>query len=121
MNRVAMYDRRGSERKAKTMVSALQDFFSADLKSFTLLDVGSSTGTIELPIIFRCISTKWSVSILTALNGYLHLTATGIWQSLSNTVWCTATRITPMCLPGKKPTEILEKVMVSLTSEPYQW
>jgi 2-polyprenyl-3-methyl-5-hydroxy-6-metoxy-1,4-benzoquinol methylase len=46
MNRAAVYDRRGRERKAKTMVSVLQDFFSADLKQLTLLDFGSSTGII---------------------------------------------------------------------------
>lgn len=46
ISRAAVYDRQGREQKAKTMVSVLQDFISADLKSLTLLDVGSSTGII---------------------------------------------------------------------------
>jgi 2-polyprenyl-3-methyl-5-hydroxy-6-metoxy-1,4-benzoquinol methylase len=41
-----MYNRRLRERKAETMVSVLQDFFKTDLRPFTLLDVGSSTGLI---------------------------------------------------------------------------
>jgi 2-polyprenyl-3-methyl-5-hydroxy-6-metoxy-1,4-benzoquinol methylase len=46
MHREEMYNRQGRERKAKTMVSVLQDYFNTDLKSLTLLDVGSSTGLI---------------------------------------------------------------------------
>jgi len=46
MHREEMYNRLGRERKAKTMVSVLQDYFNTDLKSLTLLDVGSSTGLI---------------------------------------------------------------------------
>jgi 2-polyprenyl-3-methyl-5-hydroxy-6-metoxy-1,4-benzoquinol methylase len=46
MHRDAMYNRRSRECKAKTMVSVLQDYFNTDLKSLTLLDVGSSTGLI---------------------------------------------------------------------------
>ena len=46
MHRSAMYNRRSRERKAKTMVSVLQDYFSTDLKYLRLLDVGSSTGLI---------------------------------------------------------------------------
>jgi SAM-dependent methyltransferase len=46
MHRDAMYNRRSRERKAKTMVCVLQDYFNTDLKSLTLLDVGSSTGLI---------------------------------------------------------------------------
>ena len=46
INPVSVYDRRGREQKAKTIVSVLQDFIGADLKSLTLLDFGSSTGII---------------------------------------------------------------------------
>ena len=46
MHRSAMYNRRDRERKAKTMVSVLRDYFNTDLKLFNLLDVGSSTGLI---------------------------------------------------------------------------
>ena len=46
MHREEMYNRKGRERKAKTMASVLQDYFNTDLKSLTLLDVGSSTGLI---------------------------------------------------------------------------
>jgi SAM-dependent methyltransferase len=46
MHRAAIYNRRNRERKAKTIVSILQDYFSNDLKSLTLLDVGSSTELI---------------------------------------------------------------------------
>ena len=46
MHREEMYNRLGRERNAKTMVSVLQDYFNSDLKSLTLLDVGSSTGLI---------------------------------------------------------------------------
>ena len=41
------YDRRGRERKAKTMVAVLKDFFQSDLNAFSVLDVGSSTGFIS--------------------------------------------------------------------------
>ena len=46
MHRKEMYNRQGRERKAKTMVSVLQDYFDSDLKTLALLDVGSSTGLI---------------------------------------------------------------------------
>lgn len=46
LNPDATYNRRGREQKAKTMVSVLQDFLDPDLKSLTLIDVGSSTGII---------------------------------------------------------------------------
>ena len=46
MHREEMYNRQGRERKAKTMVSVLQDYFNTDLKSLNLLDFGSSTGLI---------------------------------------------------------------------------
>jgi 2-polyprenyl-3-methyl-5-hydroxy-6-metoxy-1,4-benzoquinol methylase len=46
IHRAAMYNRRDRERKAKTMVSILQDYFSTDLKLLNLLDVGASTGLI---------------------------------------------------------------------------
>ena len=45
-NRDSVYDRQSRERKAKTMVAVLQDYFNADLRSLTLLDFGSSTGII---------------------------------------------------------------------------
>jgi methylase of polypeptide subunit release factors len=48
MYREAMYNLKGRERKAKTMVSVLQDYLNTDLKSLTLLDVGSSTGLIAI-------------------------------------------------------------------------
>jgi hypothetical protein len=40
MHREEMYNRKGRESKAKTMVSVLQDYFKTDLKSLNLLDVG---------------------------------------------------------------------------------
>jgi len=46
MNPGVTYGRRGREQKAKTMVSVLQNYFDTDLKSLTVLDVGSSTGII---------------------------------------------------------------------------
>lgn len=46
MHREEMYNRQGRERKAKTMVSVLQDYFNTDLKFLNLLDFGSSTGLI---------------------------------------------------------------------------
>jgi 2-polyprenyl-3-methyl-5-hydroxy-6-metoxy-1,4-benzoquinol methylase len=41
-----MYDQRGRERKAKTMVAVLSDFLQTDLGLLSVLDVGSSTGII---------------------------------------------------------------------------
>ena len=41
-----MYDIRGRERKARTMIAVLRDFFKPDLKSLSVLDIGSSTGII---------------------------------------------------------------------------
>jgi len=40
MHREEIHNRKGRERKAKTMVSVLQDYFKTDLKSLNLLDVG---------------------------------------------------------------------------------
>lgn len=42
----AMYDRKAREKKAKTIVAVLRDYFDCDLKSFSVLDVGCSTGFI---------------------------------------------------------------------------
>jgi len=41
-----MYDVKGRERKAKTIIAMLRDFFKPDLKSLSVLDIGSSTGII---------------------------------------------------------------------------
>ena len=41
-----MYDLRGRERKAKTIIAVLSDFLNSDLKSLSVLDIGSSTGII---------------------------------------------------------------------------
>jgi ubiquinone/menaquinone biosynthesis C-methylase UbiE len=41
-----MYNVKGRERKAKTMIAVLSDFINSDLKSLSALDVGSSTGII---------------------------------------------------------------------------
>jgi len=41
-----MYDVRGRERKAKTMIAVLSDFLNSDLKSLSVLDICSSTGII---------------------------------------------------------------------------
>ena len=44
----AMYKHQGRERKAKTIIAVLQDFFGqTPLPSLSLLDVGSSTGIID--------------------------------------------------------------------------
>jgi SAM-dependent methyltransferase len=42
----AMFDSQGREKKAKTMVAVLSDYLRSDLKSFSVLDIGSSTGII---------------------------------------------------------------------------
>jgi 2-polyprenyl-3-methyl-5-hydroxy-6-metoxy-1,4-benzoquinol methylase len=42
----AMYDRRRREKKARTIISVLRDYFRSDLKSLSLLDIGCSTGFI---------------------------------------------------------------------------
>jgi len=42
----AMFDSQRREKKAKTMVAVLNDYFRTDLKSFSVLDIGSSTGII---------------------------------------------------------------------------
>jgi 2-polyprenyl-3-methyl-5-hydroxy-6-metoxy-1,4-benzoquinol methylase len=42
----AMSDSQGREKKAKTMVAVLSDYLRSDLKSFSVLDIGSSTGII---------------------------------------------------------------------------
>lgn len=41
-----MYDSRAREKKAKTMIAVFRDYFRLNLKSFSLLDVGCSTGFI---------------------------------------------------------------------------
>jgi len=41
-----MYDGRGRENKAKTMIAVFSDYFKTDLKSFSILDIGCSTGFI---------------------------------------------------------------------------
>lgn len=43
----AMYDDEGRERKARTMVAVLDDFFSRELSSLSLLDIGASTGIVD--------------------------------------------------------------------------
>jgi 2-polyprenyl-3-methyl-5-hydroxy-6-metoxy-1,4-benzoquinol methylase len=44
----AMYDHQARERKARTILAVLRDFQQvADLSSYTLLDMGSSTGIID--------------------------------------------------------------------------
>jgi ubiquinone/menaquinone biosynthesis C-methylase UbiE len=43
----AMYDRHGRERKARTMVSVLADYFEAPLDTMALLNVGGSAGIID--------------------------------------------------------------------------
>lgn len=42
----AMHDREAREKKAKTIVAVFRDYFQSDLKSFSVLDVGCSTGFI---------------------------------------------------------------------------
>jgi ubiquinone/menaquinone biosynthesis C-methylase UbiE len=42
----AMYDRKAREKKAKTMVAVFSDYFKSDLKTFSVLDIGCSTGII---------------------------------------------------------------------------
>jgi len=46
MLHLQMHNVKGRERKAKTMIAVLRDFFKSDLKTFSVLDVGSSTGII---------------------------------------------------------------------------
>jgi protein-L-isoaspartate O-methyltransferase len=41
------YDVLGRERKAKTMVAVLEDYFQAPLNNQSLLNVGGSTGIID--------------------------------------------------------------------------
>jgi ubiquinone/menaquinone biosynthesis C-methylase UbiE len=43
----AMYDVRGREQKARTMLAVLQDFFAIPLCNLSVLDVGGSTGIID--------------------------------------------------------------------------
>ena len=40
----AVYDREARERKAKTIIAVLTDFFGTDFRSFFILDLGCSTG-----------------------------------------------------------------------------
>ena len=47
-SREEIHNRKGRERKAKTMVSVLQDYFKTDLKSLNLLDVGYA------PVTYGC-------------------------------------------------------------------
>ena len=39
-----VYGRQSRERKAKTIIAVLRDFFGTDFRSFSILDVGCSTG-----------------------------------------------------------------------------
>jgi 2-polyprenyl-3-methyl-5-hydroxy-6-metoxy-1,4-benzoquinol methylase len=43
----AMYDYQARERKAKTILKVIQDFYKSDTLSFKLLDIGASTGIID--------------------------------------------------------------------------
>lgn len=43
----AMYNQKRREKKAKTMVAVLGNYFKSDLKSLSLLDIGCSTGFIS--------------------------------------------------------------------------
>ena len=40
----AVYNREARQRKAKTIIAVLSDFFGTDFRSFAILDVGCSTG-----------------------------------------------------------------------------
>jgi ubiquinone/menaquinone biosynthesis C-methylase UbiE len=42
----AVYNHEARERKAKTILAVLRDFFETDFRSFSILDVGCSTGII---------------------------------------------------------------------------
>jgi ubiquinone/menaquinone biosynthesis C-methylase UbiE len=42
----AMYNRKGREKKAKTMIAILRDYLGKDLNFLSLLDIGCSTGII---------------------------------------------------------------------------
>ena len=42
----AMYDREAREKKAKTMLAVFRDYFKSELKPFSVLDIGCSTGFI---------------------------------------------------------------------------
>ena len=42
----SLYSREGRERKAKTMIAVLREFFQENLSAFSLLDIGSSTGIV---------------------------------------------------------------------------
>lgn len=46
MHAEAMYDHQRREKKAKTMVAVFKDYFKTDLNTFSVLDVGCSTGFI---------------------------------------------------------------------------
>lgn len=46
-NSSGMYDALGRQRKARTMVAVLTDYFSAPLKKMRLLNVGGSAGLID--------------------------------------------------------------------------
>lgn len=39
-----VYGRQSREKKAKTIIAVLSDFFGTDFRSFSILDVGCSTG-----------------------------------------------------------------------------
>ncbi|RKZ69773.1 MAG: hypothetical protein DRQ48_07430 [Gammaproteobacteria bacterium] len=43
----AMFDEEGREKKARTMVAVLQDYFEDSLTNFTVLNVGGSAGIID--------------------------------------------------------------------------
>jgi ubiquinone/menaquinone biosynthesis C-methylase UbiE len=42
----SLYNREGRQRKAKTMIAVLEDFFGRSLKDLSVLDVGASTGIV---------------------------------------------------------------------------
>jgi 2-polyprenyl-3-methyl-5-hydroxy-6-metoxy-1,4-benzoquinol methylase len=50
----AMYDRERRENKAKTMVAVFNNYFKADLKFFSVLDVGCSAGFIARYLADHC-------------------------------------------------------------------
>jgi len=43
----AMFDHTGREKKAKTILTILQDFLGSNTRSLNLLDIGASTGIID--------------------------------------------------------------------------
>ena len=43
----AMFNRQARERKAETILAVLREYFDNNLKSLTLLDIGTSAGFIS--------------------------------------------------------------------------